>query len=253
MRKVLLLLVMFSVFKRTIKVYVGTLNLVALFSLFILFSLLLMPLLSTYVDVGAGFIRFSSILYDMNALQALVFLLVSLASILLLSFFIASLVSVVKLKETLDSVAFSRVISTFGKYVLRVFYFLIIMGVISVLIGLIFNLLNIPDFVTQLALLVFWASFIFTPQILVIEDFNLINSMKDAFNFIKKQPLALVYYFTLGVVLVFLLLLLEVWLGQYFAWQHKIISIIILSLVVLPFLQMYATELYVRRYAVARL
>ncbi len=244
---------MFNVFKRSVKIYLGTLNLVALFSLFILFSLVLMPLLSTYVDVGAGFIRFSSILYDMNALQALVFLLVSIASILLLSFFIASLVSVVKLKETLDNVAFSRVISTFGKYVLRVFYFLIVMAVVSVSIGLIFELLNIPDFITQLILLIFWASFIFTPQILIIEDFNLINSMKDAFDFVKKQPLALVYYFVLGVALVFLLLLIEVWLGQYFVWQHKIVSIILLSLVILPFLQMYSTELYLRRYAVARL
>ncbi len=244
---------MFNVLKRTARVYLSTLNLVALFSLFILFSLVLMPLVSTYVNVGAGFIRFSSIVNDLNAFQAVIFLLVSIASILLLSFFIASLVSVVKLKETLDHVAFSRVVSTFGKYIFKTFVFLLIMGLVSVALGLVFDLLGFSDIFTQFVLLVFWSLFIFTPQILIIEDFNLIDSMKDAFNFVKKYPVSFLYYFVVSTVLLFALLLIETWLGQYFVWGHKIVSIILLSVIVLPFIQMYATELYLRRYAVARL
>lgn len=244
---------MFNVLRRSLKIYTETLNLVMLFSFFILFSLFLMPLVSTYVNVGAGFIRFSSIVNDLNAFQSVIFILVSFASLLLLSFFIAALVSVVKLKETLDHVAFSRVLNTFGKYIFKVFIFLLVMGLVSVAIGLIFDLVNIPDFITQLVILVFWSLFIFSPQILIIEDFNLIDSMKDAFKFVKTQPIAFFNYFVLGVVLLFLLLVLETWLGQYFVWGHKLISIILLSIFVLPLLQMYSTELYLRRYAVARL
>jgi len=244
---------MFSILKRTMKVYLSTLNLVTLFSLFILLSLFLMPLVSTYVNAGAGFIRFSSLMHDMNAFQAVIFLLVSIASTLLLSFFIAALVSVVKLKETLDHVAFTRVINTFGKYIFKVFVFLIIMGFVSIAIGLISSLIGLPNFVIQLILLVFWGLFLFTPPILIIEDLNLVDSMADAYKFVKNQPMKLVYYFASGVVLLFALVVIETWLGQFFIWQHKIISIILLSLIVLPFLQMYSTELYLRRYAVARL
>ena len=110
---------------------------------------------------------------------------------------------------------------------------------------------NLKD--VELVLFVFWALFIFTPQVLIVEDFNLIESMKDSVKFIRKYPLALVLYFSLGIILLFILLLVETLLGQYFIWEHKLISIVILSLFVLPFLQMFATQLYLRRYAVARL
>ena len=244
---------MLSVFDRTTRVYLNSLNLVVYFSVFILLSLILLPLVSSFVNVGAGFLRFSSLFYDLTALQGIIFILVSFASLLLLSFFIAALVSIVKLKETLDHVAFSRILNTFPKYVIKVFIFFLIMGLLSIAFGAIFNLIGAPAFAIQLVLLIFWALFIFTPQVLIVEDLDLIESMKDSIKFIKKTPIALVLYFVLGIVMLFALLLVETQLGQYFVWEHKIISIVILSIFVLPYLQMFATQLYLRRYAVARL
>lgn len=240
-----------EVFFKTNKVYLTTLNLVLGFSVFIFLSLALLPFLSSYVSVGGGFIRFSSLYLDLTIPQAMLIIVVALLSLLFLSLFISALISIVKVRETLDHVRFSKVVSIFKKYVLRVFFFLLFLSVISILIGTIFEFISMPKLLTQLVLFAIWLPLIFAPQVIILEDFGLGGAFRDSIKFVINSPLSLFVYIVLGAVLLLLFALIETSLGHYFVWEHKIISIFFISIFVVPYLQMFATELYILRYPVS--
>ena len=161
-----------EVFFKTNRVYLTTLNLVLSFSVFIFLSLALLPFLSSYVSVGGGFIRFSSLYLDLTIPQAVLIVVVALFSLLFLSLFVSALISIVKVRETLDHVRFSKVVDMFKKYVLRVFFFLLFLSVASILIGTIFEFILMPRLITQLVLFGIWLPLIFAPQVIILEDFN---------------------------------------------------------------------------------
>lgn len=242
---------MFKALAKAMKVYLETIDMVAYSSVFILFSLVLLPLVSSYVNAGAAFLRFSSLYRDITIVQLFIFILVGLISILTLSLFLSAIISVVKLKETLDHVAFRKLFDTFQSYVLKVFFFLLSMSMVSVFSGIIMAAIGIPNFIIQMILFIIWMPFVFVPQIIVIDDFDIAEAMDDSWNFVKKFPKAIIGYFLLGVIFVLLIILLETFLGQYFIWEHKILSVTIMALFVLPYLQIFATELYLTRYAVS--
>jgi hypothetical protein len=181
----------------------------------------------------------------------LLFAAISLISLLCMAFFISALVSVVKLKETLDNVKFSKAVATFPKYVIKVFSWLLIFSAVSIAIGVLLDFAGAPSMLTHFILFLIWLPFIFTPQVLIIEDFGITESLSDSFRFVKKAPVALAAYLVAGFVFLILLTALETILGQYFVWEHKIFSIVILYVFVLPYLMMFATQLYIKRYPVS--
>lgn len=234
--------------QRALTKYIENIDKVVLFSIFIILTLLLSFILSSFISVGSGFIRFTSIYADLTVPQILVMLGVTLISIILISIFLSGLISIVKLQETLDHVTYRRVTSVFKKYVLQMTLFLMLLTIVSITIGTILTYLGTPAAITHAIILIIWVLFIFTPQIIVLEDFGLIESIKDSVKFIEKNPKPLAKYIVVGFVLMFSLTLLEVGLGQLFVWSHQIITVILVSVIILPFLQIYATELYLKRY-----
>ena len=234
--------------KKTKKIYLNSFEIIIGFSVFVLLSLILLPLVASYVNIGSGFIRFSSLYLDINTIQLAIFIFVGLVSLLFISFFVSSIITLVKLQETLDQVGFTKVAHAFYKYVMRVFTLFIFMATLTILIGTGLDYLNISNVITQLILILVWIPFVFAPQVVVLEDYNLKRSILDSIKFIKRTPRYLFYYFIVGFILVFLLTLVEVILGYVFVWEHKIITIILLSMFVLPFMIIFGTEMYLRRY-----
>ena len=243
---------MFESMSKAFKIYFSTLNLVVYFSIFAVFSLLLLPLVSSYVNVGSAFIRFSSLYLDINFVNGLILLLVGLVSLISMAFFVSAIINIVKFKETLDVVHFSRVFKSFPRYVTRVFLFFLLMSIISVITGVVFSFFSLP-FLAQLIIFVLWVLFLFTPQVIVLEDLGVLEAMSDSLLFLKKQPSFEAFYLCVGFVLMLLLLLLESFVGNFFVWEHKIISIVIIALFMIPYLQMFATELYLKRYPLSSL
>ncbi len=230
------------------KIYLNSFEIIIGFSVFVLLSLILIPLVASYVNIGSGFIRFSSLYLDLNTIQLAIFIFVGLVSLLFMSFFVSSMITLVKLQETLDHIGFTKVAHAFYKYVIRVFTLFIFMALLTILVGTGLNYLNVSNFIIQLVLILIWIPFVFAPQVVVLEDFNLKRSIKDSIQFIRRSPKYLIYYFIVGFVLIFLLTLVEVILGHVFIWEHKIITILLLSMFVLPFMIIFGTEIYLRRY-----
>ena len=241
---------MVSVFLKSLKLYVETIDLITYSSIFILLSMILLPLVASYVNVGGALVRFSSFYMDITLLQFLVILFTSAVGMLLLSFFTAAVISIVKLKQTLDHFGFSRVMKSFKEYVFKVFWFFVIISIVSILIGVFFDFLGF-DWVAQVFILLLWVLFLFTPQAIVIENFGLREAMLDSVNFLKRNFIHAVCYLVTGLVMLLVLAFLETALGQVFVWEHKVVSIVIMALFILPFLLIYGTELYLKRYPVS--
>jgi uncharacterized membrane protein YhdT len=241
-----------DVFAKTNSIYFSTLNLVVGFSIFILFALLLLPIVSSYVNVGGGFIRFSSLYLDLTAIEALLFFLVGVISILSLSAFITALVSIVKLKETMDHFGYKKVVITFRRHVKGVFLFMIGWTVASIIIGVILGVSQVPFWISQAFIFLIWLPVIFVPQIMVLEDYGIVRAVRDSAHFIKKQPKGLMLYLATGAFLVFLATVVEWIFGNVFVWEHRIIGLLLVSLFVVPYLQMLATVIYVQRYHLGR-
>ena len=114
-----------NVFSKSIAIYLSTLWLNAGFAIFIILSLLFLPMIAGYVNVGGNFIRFSSLYTpDMTALQAVALFGIAVVGLLCTAFFLSAIISIVKLRETLDHFGFSKVIATFPKYIGRIFAWL---------------------------------------------------------------------------------------------------------------------------------
>jgi len=233
--------------------YAENIKLSLLFSVFTVFSMFLLPLLSSHVSAGAGFVRFSSLILDITPVQAMVFLVVGVVSTLFLAFSVAALVSIVKVKETLDEAGFRKVVNVFPNYISRVFIFFLVMLLIAVLAGVGLAAIGMPLAVVQLVIVLLWLAVIFTPQVIVLENFSIGKSLSDALQFIKNSPKALAEYIAVGFILILAVLAVEVGLGQIFVWEHRVVSLLLVSFFVLPFLQMYATELYIKRYPVSHM
>ena len=122
-------------FARSINVYSSIFNLTLGFSIFIFCSLTLLPLVSSYLNLGSAFLRFSSIIYDMTFFQAVIFILVGLISLAFLSLFLSAIITTIKLKETLDHFRFKKVWNAFPAYVARMFFLLLLLSVVSIAIG----------------------------------------------------------------------------------------------------------------------
>jgi hypothetical protein len=184
----------------------------------------------------------------MTALQALIFALVGLVSVLFLSLFLSSIITTIKMKETLDHFRFNKVWNAFPEYVVRMFVLLTLLSVLSLLIGVGLEAISMPREIIQLLIAVVWIPFVFAPQILILEDLGVLDALGDSVSFIKSNPTALLSYLCVGLVLLFLLAVLEFGLSFAFTWEHKVLSIIIVCIGILPFLQVFATELYMMRY-----
>ena len=159
-----------KVLRKSFVVYKSTAQLSLGFGVFIILALLLIPLISRYVDVGGGFIRFSSLYTsDITLFQAAILVAVGLASIALLSLFLAAQISIVKLRETLDHVGFAKVSAVFPRYVLRIFLFLLMLSVISITVGTGLDYAGVHRAVIQLIIFGVWLPFVFTPQVLILD------------------------------------------------------------------------------------
>ncbi len=231
--------------------YVENFNLILLFSIFALLSLVFIPLFSGYVNAGGGFLRLSSVFYDITAPEFFFIVVMGVLSVVFISLFFAAMISVVKLKETLDHVGYFQVVREFSKYVFRLMSFFLLMYVLQFLLAYLWYVFSIPMGLYHLLVIILWLPFLFYPQAVVIDSYSFLESFGQSIRFFIENPLKTLFVFFILVALIFCLLVVEVIFGQYFVYEHKIIGALLLSFFVLPFYVILTTEVYMRKYPIS--
>ncbi len=234
----------------SLEAYFESLSLISVFG-FLVFAVMLFLLgFFTYVVVGAGFIRYADVLAGTIPVgDALIFVLVGIVSLFSIAFLSTAVTMVVKLRRSMDDIHFTKLLIRFPRFVIRLMIAWGILGAISFLIGLVFNAIGLPSFLTALAMLLVWAFFIFLPQAMILHDKEFVPALKDSVNYCLKKPFGVIVYYIFTIAMLAVLLVLDVGLGQTgIFWLPVLVNTLLLFLFVIPYLEVLKANLYLTRY-----
>jgi hypothetical protein len=238
--------------------YLKHLGLVLLFSLSFIIALAI-PIfasLPTYNDIGAIFVRTSSIFVNLTIVSTALIVASILFSLLFLSFAIVAINVIVKHSRTQVRVR-KDVIDGIEKYTSRVFLILFFYTIILMVANILTYLLvptgiisNLAGIVTAIVGIVFAPLFFYAPSVIVIDDSKIMRSMKLSFKFFFKR----FDYFILWLLLALAILTLFDFI--FITVSGTLISryalLVFDSLFVLPFFVMLQSECYMKRFALLK-
>ncbi|MCD6522715.1 MAG: hypothetical protein J7K68_03120 [Candidatus Diapherotrites archaeon] len=234
----------------SLETFFESIRLIAVFGFMVLAVMLFLMSFFTYVVAGAGFIRYQDIITgSISPPGLIIYGLVSLVSIFSLAFLSTAVTLIVKFKRSMDDIGFVKLLAHFPEYVINLMVAWIILGVITFIIGLLFNVLSLPPIITALSMLLLWAFFIFLPQSMILKDKKFVDALRDSTRYCTKRPLAVIFYYAVTLILLFVLVLIDVIIGQFkIFWLSSIINATIIFLFVIPYLEILKANIYLTRY-----
>ena len=230
------------------KAYRENVRLISFFSIPALFALLIPLLLNTpvFAALGGTFLRTGSI-PDMTASDLGIVIAVLLVSMYLVSFAIVNINIVIKSQRSGTSVK-KEVLRGVTGYTFNVFLLFLLGTVALLIIQLLTFETSVQGWLAPLLSLIVWLPLFYAPAALVIDEMRPFRAAEKSFKMVfSKFP-----YFLLWLAIAFVLLsaLDFVFLG---ALPHKIGSLAVLilnSMVLMPFLIVLQTEIYLSKYTI---
>ncbi len=237
-------------FSDSLEAYFESLSLISVFGFLVFAVMLFLLSMSSYVVVGAGFIRYADVLAGtVPPSDAVIFLLVGIVSLFSLSFLSTAVTLIVKLRRSMDDINFMKLLVKFPRYVLRLMIAWGAIGVASFLVGLVFNAASLPPALSALAMLLMWAFFIFLPQALILHDKEFVPALKESTYYCLKKPAGVIIYYLLATFFLLIMLALDVGLGQTgIFWLPVLVNTLLLFIFVIPYLEVLKANLYLTRY-----
>lgn len=230
--------------------YIETFRIHALFGVMALAVILLLFSFFTYVVGGAAFLRYSDVVAGAVTPQdGAAFVVLGLVGLFTTAFLSVAVTTVVKFRRSLDDVGFFKLCHHFPEYTIRLTTAWAVIVLATFVIGIAGSFLRLHNAISAALMLLLWAFFIFLPQSIVIKDLSFSQAMRDSAKLCRKKPLAIVLFYLSTLVLLFLLIVLEVLIGQTkIFWLPPIISAIVLFLFIIPYLEIVKANIYLTRY-----
>ncbi len=199
----------------------------------------------TYNDVGAIFLRTSSIFLNLDLLNTAIIVLAVFFSLLFLSFAIVAINVICKHSRTHTRISHD-VLEGLEKYTGKVFAVLTLETLILLAVNVMFYGTGYSAPATAVAGLVLAPLFFYAPSSIVIDESRSVNAMRASTRFVVRRP----SYFVLWLVVAFALLsvfdYLFIALGGTAASRYAML--VFSSLFLLPFLVVLQSELYINRF-----
>ncbi|MCK4884246.1 MAG: hypothetical protein KAS30_05215 [Candidatus Diapherotrites archaeon] len=233
----------FASYKKNVKI-------VGLFAILILFAAPITALASSYFSLGGQFIRFSNVDFDLNLIDFAGTMGFFLISTFLFSIALTLLITVVKSQFAVTQIS-SAIIEEIDSNYAQVFLFFVAFSVLSLLIGSVFTKAEIPYFIASMLTFLVWMPFVFTPQAIIIGDMNVVEAMVDSAKFVKTKADLAVLWFAVGFVLLSIVAVFEALLYN-FVFFMPVVSFVVVTVFVLPFLEVLKTEIYLSKYNIMR-
>ncbi|MEM2963539.1 MAG: hypothetical protein QXW70_04100 [Candidatus Anstonellales archaeon] len=239
-----------SLFEYTFKSYISGIRLILFFSLpfLIAFFIPLFVQTPTYIALGGTFLRTGSI-PDLKGTEIAIMIFSFLASLFLFSFGIVNINLIIKSQRTGAPIK-REVIEGIGKYTINVFWIFLTFELLLIIIQLLtsetpFSFLA-PLFVFVMSIPVFYVG-----PALVIDEVRPWRALENStWMVIRKFPLFLLWIilaFALNSIINFILFLIP---G--FSQYSPYIALIINSLLVMPFLLVLQSQIYITKYTIIR-
>jgi len=231
--------------------YFEHIEIVGLFSVLLVMGILFSFMPSAFLNSGSSFMRISELGIAVGEVEFVLTLLYSFFVILVSSLLISLLIMTIKSKASFYSPPYSELVGLLVRFTGHMtLFFIILFGI---------------TFIVQAATLYFWAPmqyaslfifliylpFTFAPVSIVIDENNVIKACLSSIRFISSHALSLFYYWAVAVATVILIALISFVLDPIF-FMGKYASLIINTLVVLPYLVALQTHLYLRKYTLMK-
>ena len=230
---------------QTIQLYLANSKIAIIFGILLVFVALFTPFQNVFLSSGSIFFSYS--LSNLSAgpllielMFAIIFLTLYALFVTLVVFSVRSEMSSIKLhyyvQEALRKFAWK----------LAVFYLVSIIGL--ALIGTILvQTFGISIFIVNAILLILSLLFLFGPQSIVVDEDTILESFQNSVEFILKRPHAAVLTLLLSLALVIVVQFIELYFDQ-FQFIGGYISIALLLLFVVPFIEVFKTQVYMQKY-----
>lgn len=216
---------------------------------------LLLAFLFPATQAPGLFIGSGSIFADYNFLKLdIASILLPLAILLLFLFFYSIFVTlmVFAVKRDIAGVkAKYHLQDKIQKYAVKLFAAYAAFSAVSIAIYSIL-MFYVPVWVLALLLGIVSLPLFFLPQAIVVEDRTAINGIRAGLEFTVKYPKAFLAAFLAGSVLVLAIPAIEYAIDSYFALMGSFVSLILMAVFVIPFLETYKTELYLQKFELLR-
>ncbi|MCL4389735.1 hypothetical protein M1397_03985 [Candidatus Marsarchaeota archaeon] len=242
---------MTNVLAYTAETYAKHIATILLFSIAFVIALVIpvFASLPAYADIGAVFIRTSSIFVNLTAATIAIIVAALLFSLLFLSFAIVAINLIVKHSRTRTKIR-KEVIDGIEKYIGRVFIALLFYTAIVAIASLIGYHYGEAGIAASVAGLVFSPLFFYLPSSIVIDENGIIRAMKASAAFFAKRFDYVLLWLFIGVVVIsffdFLFITASGTLVSRFA------MLVFDSLFILPFLVMLQSQCYMKRFALLK-
>lgn len=137
------------------------------------------------------------------------------------------------------------------RFFLTVFLYFVMLSILFVALVTFGVWLNLPLILVNIILLIISLSLIFVPQSLVIDEKPIVESIQNNWYVIRAHPMDFLLVVVLSMVAVGILPLIEA-LVDSFVYAGRYITILLMFVVIIPFIEILKTILYMNRFELVR-
>jgi hypothetical protein len=231
--------------------YFGRLGLLLMFSLSFVIALLI-PIfasLPAYNDIGAVFVRTSSIFVNLNVVSSAVIIASTLFSLLFLSFAIVAINVIVKHSRTHVKVS-KEVINGIEKYTGRVFLVLLLFTAIIMAANLAAYGLAASGISGAVVGLLFTPFFFYAPSSIVIDDRGMWQAMRASVSYFAKRFDYFLLWLVIAIIAITLFDLIFITVSGTVISRYAML--VFDSLFIAPFLVVLQSQMYMKRFALLK-
>lgn len=238
-----------DVLNHSVRAYSRNFRLLLFFSFPFALIFPLSVLLPNFVALGGIFLRYGSIRADLSTLEAAFVVAVYLVSLLLFSFALVGINLVIKSQRTLLKLTHyeKEKIEAHTLQLFTVFLFVFVLSLIANLLlydyGLSSSIGMAVSFVLALAAL-------FVAQAMVLEDLSIGASLKRSVSMLYYKPAAVLFFLAVAMVLVLFVSYVFLQFPDYRPARY--LAVLVNALLLLPFLEVLKTQIYLDKYALLR-
>ena len=242
---------MTNVLSYAAETYFGRIGLLLLFSLSFVIALLI-PIfasLPAYNDIGAIFVRTSSVFVNLNPLSSAVIIASTLFSLLFLSFAIVAINVIVKHSRTHVRIH-HEVIEGLERYTGRVFLVLLLFTAIIIAANLAAYGWGAPGTAAAIVGLAFIPFFFYAPSSIVIDDRGIWQAMRASVSYFVKRFDYFLLWLVIAIIIITLFDLVFITVSGTVISRYAMLFFD--SLFILPFLVVLQSQMYMKRFALLK-
>ena len=231
-------------FKDSFKQYIENITVAIAFLILLVFVLLFLQFENVFISSGNLFAA-----YDFSSILSVGFIVeVALLIIFLIFYSIFVSLMIFGVRKNLSHVRLHYYLTErIQKFGLRVFAFYFVFVIFLWILGTLLVLVSIPIIWGNALLLIASIFFLFVPQSIVVDESSLRNAVMHNFEFIKRSPASFLVVVVTSIVLLAIVPLIG-FVFDFFYFVGSFVSLVIVLVFVVPFIEALKTELYMKKF-----